>query len=781
MSSKRRSAIDVLISILEYLNNVNRPVTLNDIAMGTNTNTNVVQRWLSIINVSQFSDNLVFDDNDGQKITINEKLDYFPGYIIKPIGLKKEMDEVEYEFKNIKLEKSIYEGNWKINKNSTHPDLFLISDRLVKIDYDYISTLEKPVIMWNYNVSRANCYFYVHGFNEKLSEMPIIEPISVPILKFIASTFLGTIRVLEKQRIHEALPHLVSQEGYILSTIENDDLFDDELILYIRQLAKMIVDTDSVGQRYEIWASIFEDRDRMEELMLSEYGEYFVVILEYLLIKNVSGVELPIDHKDWRLTHFWRAATLARLGLINELDANNINRFIRSNNTLEVRILYVLFYFHLNDHIDDVTELYQEHDYIIDEDNFNPSLVLSKEDDIESLSKFYLMLYDLILPLYSLKTNFNFRDFGRVHSIYVSLDSYNFPYLKYYILDNLAESISWDETYVFFLYSQLKHAKLLKSLSNYEQILYKLVKEELKRGNFEKCSELTNELVQIKGYSSSSEYEIAEEASLVILIRLFNGELFLSEASLDFINQSENLFSKLIMLLYNILIQNLNPEFLFAPVEKFQTGPQVISEDIFHLLINRTKRIVKSWSVENIRLHELEFLILHPMTELTNTLALPDLPKFKNNVKLKKSCGIIQDLRELMKLKRGELRTKEYDLDDVPDLLTDNSIELIIKTITLELLFQLSRMFRSKKDIRLKLTNHRDKLKESVSEISFNNILAPIKLYLATNDHKGMLLKKDYNSFIKSIFPNIKLPDQNIHPLNLFWVLLVRNYISDEI
>ena len=182
MSSKRRSAIDVLISILEYLNNVNRPVTLNDIALGTNTNTNVVQRWLSIINVSQFSDNLVFDDNDGQKITITEKIDYFPGYIIKPIGLGEAMDDVREEFKNIKLEKSIYEGNWKIDKNSPDPDLFLISNKLVKIDYDYISTLEKPVIIWNYEASRASCYFYVHGFNEKLSEMPIIEPISLPIL-----------------------------------------------------------------------------------------------------------------------------------------------------------------------------------------------------------------------------------------------------------------------------------------------------------------------------------------------------------------------------------------------------------------------------------------------------------------------------------------------------------------------------------------------------------------------------------------------------------------------
>ena len=81
----------------------------------------------------------------------------------------------------------------------------------------------------------------------------------------------------------------------------------------------------------------------------------------------------------------------------------------------------------------------------------------------------------------------------------------------------------------------------------------------------------------------------------------------------------------------------------------------------------------------------------------------------------------------------------------------------------------------------MKLANHREELRESVSGVSFNNLHAPVKLYLAMNDHKGMLLKKDYNLFIESIFPNIKLPDQKIHPMNLFWVLLVRNYISDEI
>lgn len=781
MSSKRRNAIDVLISILEYLNNVNRPVTLNDIALGTSTNTNVVQRWLSIISVSQFSDNLVFDDNDGQKITITEKIDYFPGYIIKPIGIGEEMEDVEDEFRKIKLEKSIYEGNWKIDPDTEIPDLIIISDKSLKIEYDYISTLETPVIIWSYDVSRANCYFYVHGFNERRTVIPLIEPISLPILKFMASSFLGTIRVLEKQRIHEALPYLVSQEGYILSTIENEDLFDEELIHYVRQLAKMIVDTDNVVQRHEIWASIFEDPDRMEELMLSDYGEYFVVVLEYLLIKNVSDLELPYNYIDWTITHFWRAATLARLGFLTELDAANLVSYIKTNNTLKVRILYVLFYFHLNPYIDDIIELYQEHDYIIDETNFNPSLVLSKEDDIESLTKFYLMLYDLIIPLFSLKTNFNWRDFGRVHSIYVGLDTYNYPFLKYYILDKLADSISFDESYVFFLYSQLKHAKNLKSLSNYELTLYKLVREELKRGNFHKCSELTNELIQIKGYLSSSEYEIAEEASFVILIRMFNGEFFLSEASLDFIDQSENLFSKLILLQYNILVNNLNPEFLFGAKEEFHTGPQVISDDIFHLLINRTKRIVKSGRVENIRLHELEFMILHPMTELINILALVEVPKFYNNVGLKKSCTTIQGLRELIKTKKGELKISEYDLDDVPDLTNDNSIELITKTVILELLFQASRKFRSKQEVRLKLSKHRDNLKESVSKVYCNSLHAPIKLYLAMNDHPGMLLKRDYNSFIGSVFPNIKLPEQKIHPLNLLWVLMIRNYISDEI
>jgi hypothetical protein len=190
---------------------------------------------------------------------------------------------------------------------------------------------------------------------------------------------------------------------------------------------------------------------------------------------------------------------------------------------------------------------------------------------------------------------------------------------------------------------------------------------------------------------------------------------------------------------------------------------------------------MKPWRVENIKLHELEFLILHPMTEVSKIIALSELPKFGKNVGLKKSCKIILELRELLNSKKGELKINDYDLNNVPDLLMDNSIELMTNTIILELLFQVTRKFRSKREIRLRLAKYRDDLKESVSEVLFSSLHAPIKLYLALNDHQGMLLKKDYNPFLESIFPNIKLPEQKIHPLNLFWVLLIRNYISDEI
>jgi hypothetical protein len=234
----RRTSYQIVSAILDYLENTQRSVKLNDIAIAVGTNTVVIQRWLSIIHDIQRSGQLLFEDVKGSHIRLTRTVQNKTYSFAISAKEEKEYNWIEQWTSDSKL---LFEGNWTYKSEDNQGDLLIQNIHDLQ-PFNANDLLVDPIIaMDQYDIpeiTKKQAFFYVTSWNLKLFEVDNYYPMeSLEIISLLSRNLLGPLSEIQTLNLHQVLPILVPRTGDIRSTLLEDERLNEELELYVQNLA----------------------------------------------------------------------------------------------------------------------------------------------------------------------------------------------------------------------------------------------------------------------------------------------------------------------------------------------------------------------------------------------------------------------------------------------------------------------------------------------------------------------------------------------------------------
>ncbi len=488
--SSRRSSEEIVYAILNYLEQNENSVRLNDIAVEIGSNTKLVQRWLKIIKDIQLKPNITFEDKRGPKIRLlhngnKPSSDYkFGIYTIIPSStihshLLNWLENIENNHP------SIYSGTWKLVDDADEALLEVHDLNTIKID-DPHNLLRKPVLPVDkfdgLYISQREAFFYVMGWLtassfeiQKSQNVNSLDMLSLLTNNLISGIFTET----EEIYLSELFPLLLTDIG-ILKTYDTIDV--EEIIAFVQIVAslidKRVNESDEIITKSKFWCTL--NNKEQNKLLEIEIGRLLLAKINYCLLNPNSYSKWPEMRKDFKEYHVWEVITQLELNnlKINSIEVISCIFYLDNNANLTNNILYNY-----------LAHLLNLESKIVD---FDPNET--------RLSPFYKLLLNIspILTNMTFVSSWNWNDLGILLSIYNSLNADQRPIMKLLVLRKCNEYSMMKGINIIFDYQLIKEYLSLDITHFPPNSIINILNWNLNNGDLSNSVEIINYLLDKK-------------------------------------------------------------------------------------------------------------------------------------------------------------------------------------------------------------------------------------------------------------------------------------------
>ncbi len=759
MSNRRRSIDELIEKLIDLIVDSDVPLKLNDIAVSLGSNTKVVQRWLQKIIYVQNASKIIVTDyyNNKYIIALNRHKYGFKIYF------QSDICDIDYW---IKSPYNLTDGYWIPTEMLNDADLVLINFKNYSITDNYFKEIIKyPIMGCEVSLNRQNAYYYVLGYKiEKIFDNIQLHT-SMQTLRILGGNLISGIRNKEYKSLFELIP-LFLPKSCIPSLQEKynkEDVFEFANNIGVIILTTFDTDFEHIGQ---FWRYVLENPNLVDYLKLTNLGMYVYFAMHYFLGIDVD-IEMVPNENELYMHHLWYFASLSR-----QIEFSKEHRYLLDkllDKYIEFEDTKAIFALIKHNLYDNLSIKYKE-------------LVIR---EYNNKNRFPYTAFDIFVELskqISSQNNFSYVKIGWLHSFYNSLDEQIYPFIRFYILNFMnSYMIKFKVQNNVFIYNEILHLQLYNSHMRLFKRVINLIIWNLKNHNITEIYYLTNLLISryIGTQQANTIYDTYAKLNFLFIERIFGNFQYTTEifGNLDIKKPINDFIQNLYNFIYGLDIKKICCK--EKKNELFPLNTMKLNRYNDLLFLSYYPEITNS-------MDSIDILVILPYPEFMITIS----NMYSNRrigIKEKEISNIKSDdeaINIIIKLKTLLITKEKFEnpffirnVITMCDTLEDYKFK---KILIYELLIKTKKYTSITRKEEHEINMYRQEIRLKYYNETFSGKLAHIKLYLSLIDWDKMLISKYWNKFLLDVFPDIKLTDTNIHPLNLLHYLLIRAYILWE-